>query len=1084
MRRIFFMNRGKEPPTLGSLRFLTGPLNGNTYPITKAITSIGRDPSNDIFVSDPSVSRHHAQIIWDNGSWLIKKSSTQNTLTVNQHELSESPLHDRDTVGLGPGTTFLFLVEHQVPQQPNTPHPNLTPTAPSRDSQNPQVANPSYAPYAPQNIQAANQAYTPQNMQNVSRPAGDTRPAMAPSSAVPQVALPPQPLVIPAQGSYIPPAPFATERAPQPDLQQKGPNQRAADPKQVQASSLSHQVNNPSLEVSTNTDHDKQLYALTPDRQIFDIGRDPSNTIVINRPTVSSFHAQIVRDGNQLVLVHPHPSRGHTLNGLTYQGRTIQGNEQFRHVLSRGDVFRISDENGTFVTLTYNDGSGMAQEILPEIHPIPLSAPVITIGRAPDNTVVLNHPQVSGHHARLEQVHNGHRIINIGSTNGIYVNAERIHACNLKPSDEIRIGPFKLIYTGTQLTQHDESNSIRVDALHLKRTGNKSAILINDISFAVPPRKFVALVGGSGAGKSTLMNALSGIRPAQSGVVLYNGRDYYHHLAAFSAQLGYVPQDDIIHRDLSVERALYYAAKLRLPQDFTPKQIKERINEVLEDVEMKHRRHLLISKLSGGQRKRVSIALELLAKPSVFFLDEPTSGLDPGLDRKMMLLLRKLADKGHTIVLVTHATNNINACDYICFLCQGGRLAYYGPPNEAKAYFGKSDFAEIYSALEPTDDNPNIPAEAEARFKQSADYQRYVVELLQQGPAGQINLNAPTAEITPPKRGNPWKQFVLLSMRYLELILNDRVNLAILLLQAPIIGLILYSLIAHATFAPSSIATCFAHQSIATNSGPIVHTNCQQVIDAIKASGATNGGQILNDSIGEGSGGDAQKILFIMAFAAVMFGCINGAREIVKESAIYQRERTVNLGIAPYLFSKILVLGLFSLLQSFILVFLVNLKEPLNQLNSNSILFPTFTEIYISMALTALAGLMTGLLISAIVPNNDRAMSLIPLPLLPQVIFAGVIFSLDKPPFLQVLGAFFAARWSMAAMGSTVGLHGDKLNADSFSYVGMLFTKIDQNSAHANAAFHLILCWLVLALMIVVQGFIIAWLLKKKDVRR
>src|SRR5205814_6578393 len=127
-------------------------------------------------------------------------------------------------------------------------------------------------------------------------------------------------------------------------------------------------------------------------------------------------------------------------------------------------------------------------------------------------------------------------------------------------------------------------------------------------------------------------------------------------------------------------------------------------------------RKLLVKKLSGGQRKRVSIALELLANRSLVFLDEPTSGLDPGLDRKMMFLLRKLADKGHTIVLVTHATNNINACDYVCLLCQGGRLAYYGPPEEAKAYFGKTDFAEIYSALEPTEEDRNIPSEAEERF--------------------------------------------------------------------------------------------------------------------------------------------------------------------------------------------------------------------------------------------------------------------------------------------------------------------------------------------------------------------------------
>jgi len=321
--------------------------------------------------------------------------------------------------------------------------------------------------------------------------------------------------------------------------------------------------------------------------------------------------------------------------------------------------------------------------------------------------------------------------------------------------DEIRIGPFRLTYTGTQLTQQDESSSIRIDALNLKKTGSKNVILLNDISLAIPPRKFVALVGGSGAGKSTLMDALNGLRPAQQGQIFYNGQDYYQNLAAFSTQLGYVPQDDIIHRELSVERALYFAAKLRLPDDFTEAQIRQRVEEVLEDVEMKHRRNLLVSRLSGGQRKRVSIALELLAKPNVFFLDEPTSGLDPGLDLKMMLLLRKLADKGHTIILVTHATTNINVCDYVCFLAQGGRLAYYGPPDDAKAFFSKATFAEIYSALEPTEENPNIPAQVEAGFKASPDYQRYVVAPLMQGPAGQVVQQS--AAIKPPLRGQPLK---------------------------------------------------------------------------------------------------------------------------------------------------------------------------------------------------------------------------------------------------------------------------------------------------------------------------------------
>ncbi|MBV9256937.1 MAG: ATP-binding cassette domain-containing protein, partial [Ktedonobacteraceae bacterium] len=750
---------------------------------------------------------------------------------------------------------------------------------------------------------------------------------------------------------------------------------------------------------------------------------------------------------------------------------TIAGTEPFRKTLTRGDVFRISDEHGTLVTLTYNDGTGRVQDKVPEVHPIPLGAPVITIGRASDNTVVLNHPQVSGHHARLEQVRNGYRILDMGSTNHVYVNAQRVTQQVLTPGDEVRIGPFKLTYTGTQLTQQDESNGIRIDAMRLHKEGNKRVVLLNDISLVIPPRKFVALVGGSGTGKSTLMDALNGLRPAQQGVVFYNGQDYYRHLAAFSTQLGYVPQDDIIHRDLTVEHALYYAARLRLPEDFTEKQIRERIGAVLDDVEMKGRRNLLVSKLSGGQRKRVSIALELLANPSVFFLDEPTSGLDPGLDRKMMLLLRKLADKGHTIVLVTHATNNINACDYVCFLAQGGRVAYYGPPNDAKAYFGKTDFAEIYSALEPTEENPDIPKQAEEKFKQSPEFARYVSEPLKQGPADRANAQTHTQTLKPPRRGNPWLQFRILAVRYLELLKNDRVNLAILLLQAPIIGLILYSLTGLNTFSTTSIASCPHHVDIVNNVGP-TSLDCQQELRQLNALSTPEGlafksqnfpgksdRQIVQDSIVFGSGADAQKILFIMAFAAVMFGCLNGAREIVKEVPIYRRERTVNLGIVPYMFSKIMVLGVLCLLQSFVLVFFVNIKAPF----VISIMLPPFVEIYITMALTSLAGLTLGLAISAIVPNSDRAMSIVPIVLIPQVIFSGVLFSLDSPQFLQVLGAFFPARWSMAAMGSTVGLHSDKLGADAFSYWGTIV-----EYSQTDAILHLVLCWAILVVTIVI----------------
>ncbi len=1029
------MDMIKDSRNLGSIRFLTGPLAGTTVPIIKPITTIGREPAgNDIVVSDPSVSRRHAQITFDNGIWTISKLNQQNRLFVNQRDVQQANIHERDTIGLG-STTFLFLPQGGI-------HGGAMPVESAA-----QVGFNVPPQFPPQ--------YSPQ----------------------PQQAQQAQPFSIPGMTPPPPPLGFGDE----PGGTQIAP--AGISPLLTQAAPGNVQ----SLEVSSNIHHNRQSYIL--DKPIINIGRDPSNDIVINEPVVSTFHAQIVRDGNKYVLVHPHPSRPKTLNGLLYQGRHISGEQQFRKTLERGDIFRIGDEHGTLVTLTYNDGSGAAQEVVPELRPIPLGAPVITLGRSTDNMVVLNHSQVSAHHAQLELVQGGYRIVDLHSTNHVYINGERIGSETLSKGDEVRIGPFKFIFTGTQLTQHYEGNSIRIDALHLKKEGNNHIILIDDISIVIPPRKFVAVVGGSGAGKSTLMDALNGLRPAQGGAVLYNGQDYYKNLAAFSTQLGYVPQDDIIHRDLPVERALYYAAKLRLPSDFTEAQIQQRIEEVLEDVDMKSRRSLLVSKLSGGQRKRVSIALELLADPSIFFLDEPTSGLDPGLDRKMMFLLRKLADKGRTIVLVTHATNNINTCDYICFLCQGGRLAYFGPPDEAKKFFGKTDFAEIYSALEPTDENPNIPAEAEAAFKKSPEYQRYVVQSLQQGPAGRPNANIQqvTTEVRPPKRGNPWQQFMLLSIRYLELLKNDRGNLLILLLQAPIIGLILFFLAGSGTFGTSSIVTCPV--SPGATSGPV---SCGRIVNFLKTpqgqlaaqsrepnvSPAQAQNDYLNSAIEIGSGGDAQKIIFIMSFAAVMFGCINSAREIVKEAPIYRRERTVNLGIVPYMFSKIVVLGVLCLLQSAVLVIFVQIKAPFQW----SVFLPAPLEIYISMALTSLAGLMLGLAISAVAPNNDRAMSFIPIILIPQVIFSGIIFALDNPG-LQFLGSFFAARWSMAAMGSTIGLHGDKLGSGSdFAYRGTLFTTVN-GSTQGTAIAHLLLMWFALVVMIVLLGLATAYFLKRKDVR-
>ena len=857
----------------------------------------------------------------------------------------------------------------------------------------------------------------------------------------------------------------------------------------------------PSLTVSSNIHSERQHYMLS--KPLLTIGRDASNDIVIAESIISSRHAQIEHDGKDFYLVHPHPSRERTVNGLWYQGQLVAGNQKFRRRLVNGDIMRIGDEHGTMVTLVYDDGTGTSPEALPEMPSIVLNASRLTIGRVADNTVVLNHPQVSAHHAALEKVEGGYRVIDTNSTNHVYVNGQPVVNQLLRTGDEIRIGPYRLTYTGTELKQYNESSNIRIDAQHLKKVGNNAVILLDDISLVIPPRKFVALVGGSGAGKSTLMDALNGLRPAQEGNVLYNGVDYYHNLAAFNTQLGYVPQEDIVHRELTVERALYYAARLRLPNDFTREQIQWRIDEVLEDVEMTERRGLLVSKLSGGQRKRVSIALELLANPSVFFLDEPTSGLDPGLDRKMMSLLRRLADRGRTIILVTHATNNINACDYVCFLAQGGRLAYFGPPNDAKAYFDKTDFAEIYSTLEPTKEHPDIPQQAEARFRASPDYQRYVADALNEGLSQRgrqtRDFQAPAGDKAQKrvKSGNAWSQFMLLSTRYLELLKNDKGNLLILLLQAPVIATMLVLMVRFevgaGVFNANSLVQC--RTQILTSAGPLAlpqaqqveQIGCQPVLTFLQTDPAgqsyarQQGGteQALQNFILPGPGADAQKVLFIMAFATVLFGCINGAREIVKEAPIYKRERTVNLGILPYMFSKIVVLGILCLFQSAVLTLVVQLGEPLQQ----GIFLPPLLETYITLALTSLAGLMVGLTISAIAPNNDRAISFVPIILIPQVIFSGAIIAL-KDWVTQVMAAVFPTRWAMAALGSSIGLHADKIGGDKlfgndYTYHSTLFSIYSQN----DAMHRLLVSWAALVVISIALMVLVGVFLKRKDVR-
>jgi ABC-type multidrug transport system ATPase subunit len=629
-----------------------------------------------------------------------------------------------------------------------------------------------------------------------------------------------------------------------------------------------------------------------------------------------------------------------------------------------------------------------------------LDRPTLVLGRTGAD-VELPSPSVSRRHAAIERVGAGHVIRDLASTNGTFVNGQRVTRAPLQAGAVVQIGPYKLVYEGGELTQREQAGALRIDATGLSQEVRGGRFILKDASLSIAPRELVALVGGSGTGKSTLMKALAGYAPASHGRVLVNGDDFYAHLDAYRMLLGYVPQDDTLHKELTVERALRYAARLRLPADTSYGEIGQRIARVLEDVEMTPHRKKRIDQLSGGQRKRVSIAAELLADPSLFFLDEPTSGLDPGLEKKMMLTLRRLADAGRTVVLVTHATANIMQCDHVAFMADG-RLVYFGPPAEALAFFNVGpggDFADIYGKLDGTADPGDPSSWAVAQADLAPELHAYHQQLPGARPPSLGELwemryrrshhaahvqrrleEAPPppsfwSRVTRPRRRgiSAPRQLFVLSVRYVDLLLGDGKNLFILLAQAPVIAYLM---------------------TLVSRSDALVGRRADSY--------------------------DAKTVLFMLSTVAVWFGIINAAREISKETAVLRRERLAGLGVGAYVLSKVLVLSLLVAVQSAatILVLGSDVRFP-----AMGVLMDGRAELFVTTGLTSLAGLSVGLCISAWARTPDRAISLIPLALIPQILFSGVLFPFDKGiSTTRVLSWGTVSRWAMDAYGTTINL--------------------------------------------------------------
>ncbi|HEX8636612.1 MAG TPA: FHA domain-containing protein, partial [Pyrinomonadaceae bacterium] len=596
----------------------------------------------------------------------------------------------------------------------------------------------------------------------------------------------------------------------------------------------------------------------------------------------------------------------------------------------------------------------------------------LTIGRGSASDIKLDGLQISNRHARLWQTNSGVVIEDSGSTNGVFVNGEPVSRRVISIGDAAQIGAFliKIGEAGNVLV-FDTRSKTRLDAIGLTRevknpSGGQTRLL-DDVSLSIQPNEFVGFLGASGAGKSTLMNALSGTEPASAGSVLINNLDLYRNLDALKQSVGYVPQDDISRRELSVYKTLFYVAKLRLSGDVSLAEINRIIDEVLDVTGLAGKRNAAIEQLSGGQRKRVAVAVELITKPAVIFLDEPTSGLDPAAEEKMMRLFRQIAESGRTVILTTHAMENVRLFDKIVVLISG-KLVFYGTPDEALNHFQAANFKELYDRLEEPNEQKN-GARAADEWKQK----------VAQRPQYGKNISEPLKQLAAPHSGSShqkkrlgifgaMRQFFTLSRRYAEVLFKDKLNLLILFAQAPIIA----------------VLTFF-------------------VMDANQP---------------------RDFVYFVLSLVAVWFGTSVAAREIVREKPIYRRERMVNLGIAPYLASKIFVLGFIAAAQCLLLFAPLKFFDLIGAMPMPGEAFG-IPQLW-TMILTAVVGVALGLLISALVKTSEMATSLVPLILIPQILFSGIVGVPEGAS--RVVGLTMPAAWSFDSMKRFSGL--DTLEAE------------------------------------------------------
>jgi ABC-type multidrug transport system ATPase subunit/pSer/pThr/pTyr-binding forkhead associated (FHA) protein len=664
--------------------------------------------------------------------------------------------------------------------------------------------------------------------------------------------------------------------------------------------------------------------------------------------------------------------------------------------------------------------------------------PFRSIGRTPDNDIVLSHPQVSSHHARLHRVQGQLFVEDTGSANGTFVRGHRI-----PPGQKIPVQSGEKIYIGPMPLQIEQSASGAAEIVQEEYSADRWAgrplyeieawslllevpdrdnpkemkTLLDSVSFKALPGDMIALMGPSGAGKTTLLLTLNGYLPPSSGVVRINGEDLYNIYDNLRGSIGYVPQDDLVHPELTVFEAVRYSAKFRLPPDYSEEEIDARVEQTIKDLGLDGVKNLQIGKpekkiLSGGQRKRVNIALELVTDPVILFLDEPTSGLAADDTTALILLLHDLTKQtGKTIIMTIHqpAKDEFEKFTHCLVMGYGGVPMYFGPTkNDAYRFFGTwkerkgqpndidnpRDMFEmlalrerpIYEAMKAQDPNAQRGnARKAAAIEWRREYENNNNPVYRKMYSGRREVGTGQGQRgIPGARATTSGQLGLLLSRYFKVKVRDVGGTAIMLLQAPIIGILL--------------AIVFGGQERS------VPAWCLGALNELnrRAGKQAASGDILSKMEPTT---DHTAAIFFLVVAAVWFGTSNAAREIVSERAIYMRERMVNLGLFNYVLSKYVLLAGFCVIQCTILLAIVFFTLGFHGGPA------AFAMQLIALITTSLSAVALGLLLSTVVDSSEAAMALTPIALIPQVVLGGLMVPMTTVPHLKALMYGIPARW-------------------------------------------------------------------------